>query len=252
MFGTKARSRRSIAPAVQALESRSLMSATATLATSGPNKGLLTITGTSGDNKLVLGSGANSSVVYLTEGNQRVAGPFQVSAIKAISANLQGGLDDLTIDLKGQTLTRVDVLFGTGGWTRNPERLNLFGGRVGQLFVDARSSSTSHVQLKNLTVTGTADLQYGTDTGEDTFVATNCLMGTLKLAMGGGKDGCNLYSSTITTAQIDMGDGNDSLLCNATVINGGTLNGGAGWSDDLVRTNRSRVTATIFNFEGVA
>jgi len=42
-----------------------------------------------------------------------------------------------------------------------------------------------------------------------------------------------------------------SLLRNATVISRGRLNGGTAWSDNLVRTKRSRSTE-IFRLEVVA
>jgi hypothetical protein len=246
MFGNKARRRPHVGSPVQVLESRALLAASATL---NAATGQLTIQGTSGNDKLYLGSGSGNSQVNLLEGGRIVSGPFQISQIKSISANLMSGLDDLTIDLKGRTLTRVDVFFGTGGWERNPERLNLFGGTVGDLYVDAKASSTTAVQLKNLSVTKTANLQYGSDLGDDVLYVGNSTVATLSTSMGGGKDACSFYISTVNNAQISLGDGDDSLRFDRTLVRGGTLNGGNGPSDSLLRLNGSKIFASDFGFE---
>jgi len=159
MFGKKARYRLAFATLVQAFVSGILMSKSTTLTTSGPYEGLLTHPGTSADNKLFPGSGANGSVVYLADGDRPISPLFPFTASKAISVTLSGRLDDLTIDLKGLSLTRVNIVPGTGGWTRNPERVNLFRGTIGILNVAARDSSPSHCQPKRFTATATANVQ---------------------------------------------------------------------------------------------
>lgn len=245
MFGNKARRRFQIGPAVQVLESRALLAASANL---NAATGRLTIQGTSNDDKLFLGSGSGNPQVYLQSAGRIVSGPFQISQIKSISASLSGGKDELAIDLKGHSLSRVEVLFGTGGSNRNPEVLNLARMTVGDLSVDARDSATTAVQFSTLTVTNTASLQFGTDSGNDRLTANGCRFGALSTSMGGGDDTCILNSCYVTNASMNLGNGDDYLLCDAkTTIVGGTLQGGSG-RDTLRRINDSKVFASITGF----
>ena len=218
-FRNKARRRPSTTPvAAQALESRALMSATA-----GVSNNTLTITGTAGNDRVVVDSFGSSTRVQ-ANGSTKY---FPSSQISSLVVNLGAGNDSFTLRHGKMQFDRVAINMGTG----TDESLEVQANLIKTLIVDARSTTTYATMFRTTVTTLQADFGAGADRF---FINSGTVIDRIKLNMGGGDDKLQLLTkSGIRTGQINLGDGNDSVLQALGSRFGSTITPGSG-SDTFV------------------
>ena len=224
--------RRRAAAAVESLEGRRLLAATASLAWDGT--GLLSINGSEGREALVISAKDNTLSVAGTTGSAVSYGPTLVNAsakpftvplwdVKSIFVTLGGGNDSLTIDLpEGGIGGTVDL--GAGN----------------DQFVAGNSS------LGTIRILG--------GDGNDYVSLYNTIASNLIVETGADQDTISLADSRVWGyASIDAGAGNDHVLVNRTSIYGfAYINGGDGIDDIQGEGNLYASGSYIPGFEGGA
>jgi hypothetical protein len=200
--------------AAESLETRSLLSATATLA-----NGTLTITGTEGGDRVVVDQYGNDQVRVVLGGG-RTAGPFRTAAINSIVANMGGGNDSLAILPTQTQVGEIRVNMGRGG----NDFLQINTNYVGSLGIDGRQTQLD--------------------------AAVFGAVGTLRANFGGGSDKLKLLNASVDRIFAEMGGGNDELsLSSVSDVRGGSVQMGSG--DDAVKiASNSRIRADLFGGSG--
>jgi hypothetical protein len=234
-FRNKARRRPHTTPvAAQTLESRALMSATV-----GVSNKTLTITGTAGNDSVTVNSYGSYTRV-LTSGNTMY---FPSSQIRSVVVNLGAGNDSFSLRHGNKQFDRVSINMGTG----SSEALHVETNLVKTLIVDGRSTTTRAV------VYGTAvtTLQGTFGVGADRLQMVNgTVVDRIDVDLGRGNDYVSLTGySGVRSGQINLGDGDDSVVQARASRFDTTIYGGPGF--DKFQGYRSDAGVRLNSFESI-
>ena len=227
---------------LESLEVRRLM---ANDLSASVNMGTLSISGSAGNDRVSVVIGSQSTVVRnLNTGG--AIGTFANSAYSSVRANMGNGTD--TFELNANNLKTLDSVFvNMGGGSK--EGIYIHSTRMNNLNIDARNAFGTGVTLTGIGVTGTANIDFGNDAARDWInIHSNSSINRLQANMGGGDDIVTLRKTSIATASIDLGSGNDEFgAMDNSFVGSGVIDGGDG--TDRVRTSGARVGARLNSFE---
>jgi hypothetical protein len=218
------KNRKTRALRVEGLENRELMAGD--LGISMVNK-TLTITGTeAGDNIRVMQIGNNLNV-YNGYGRPRVTYPLSEVSVLNVQAN--GGNDRIEVKASSKVFDAIFIDLGRG----SKELVDVGVGGARSATINANASLGTTVYLDGY-FSGLASVDYGTDPADDDFYTQNSSFNRLDLKTGGGNDFCQLLRTSVRSASINMGSGDDTFR-NAynSDVQEGTIDGG-----NAVRGNR--------------
>lgn len=240
MFAANTNRRRaagtSAVPRAESLESRALLSATATL-----QNGVLTIAGTEGADKIAVSEGGGSLIV---RSSGATIGIFNPAAVTGVSANLRGGNDQFYLQTGRTQYSSVNVNMGTG----TSEGLQVVASRIQSLKVDARDSFSTTVALFNAAIPN-CEVNFGNDQGRDKLLVNTCDVDRLFARMGAGNDTIELNGTSYArNCDVDLGAGDDSFVVKRTAAAKGRVSAGTG-ADQLVAPAGIRSDLTLRDFE---
>lgn len=222
---------------IENLETRALMAADASF---DSRTGALKITGSNAaDNVQVNVITPNQVDVWV---NQRLL-RLKPNAIRSIQVDLAAGNDYFEINgvaKNSLNVRSIDVKLGSG--VNEKVALNL--GSVGRVNVDAVASRATSVSL-NTVVTDRLFVDMGSDSevSADTIHLIAADINRFDARMGGGDDRVEVLSSSVRTANVTMGAGNDKFITSGATghIDSGTIDGGSGQDTiDPLFKNRAR------------
>lgn len=255
---------------LESLEKRELMAADF-------SNGVLTLTGTSGNDSFSLWNAGDRLVV--AQNNQPIwYSQIPVRSIKTINANLGGGRDELAVNQNGWindhwNLNSLNVNFGSGGNGGGREFVIYQGQSVRNVNIRGSSTQGTGVMLTanqvdnamidlgrqwsddfvDLRLQRTGNMDIRTYDGNDIvnighwdyFGAPAMAINSLIVNAGNGNDTLNLRGGRINHANIHMGSGNDFVGFDpwvTTTIQGGVIDGGThdGGGDELVNRRQLR------------
>lgn len=220
--------------AAESLETRSLLSATASLA-----NGTLTITGTEGDDRVTVLQYGNDQIRVLL-GNGREWGPQSTAGIRSIVANMGGGNDALTIRPTRTQLDQVRVNMGTGG----SEYVQVEANYVRSVQIEGRQTQLEASIWNSI---GTLRAEFGN--GSDALQLNRAAVDQIFAEMGGGNDTVSLANqSTVRNGRVNLGDGDDQLRIASNSRISADLFGGSG-RDSFTGYRKDNAGARMFSFE---
>lgn len=199
MFGLKRR-RRPQAPvvAVQSLESRALMSATARI-----DNGVLRVEGTSGNDRIIIKNYADRTQVLAGNG---VFFDQPTSKFQSIDVKLKGGSDSLSLRHGRAQFNSIRVDTGSGA----SASLHLETAYIGTLSIVAMNTNSVDAVVMNSTV-NTLNAEFG-DGNDELKLEGTTVNDCRTVTMGGGQDLFHLVGrSTVNGGKISMGAGNDEV-----------------------------------------
>ncbi len=214
-FRNKARRRPSTtAVAAQSLESRALLSVTA-----GLSNNTLTITGTAGNDGVIVNNYGNYTRV-ISGGNATF---FPSSQITSLVVDLGGGNDSFDLRHASKQFDRLAIKMGTGG----SESVRVETSLVKTLIVDGRSTTTNTVVYGTTVNTLQGTFGAGADKLQIVF---GSVVDRIDVDMGRGNDTLSLSGySVVRSGQINLGDGNDTVSQGRSSRFDTTMNGGSGY-----------------------
>lgn len=219
---------------VESLEQRELMAANVTASLSN---GVLNIEGTNGNDTVsaYVSSSGKTVVQNLTPSGFRVI--FEsTSKPHTINAKMLDGRDKINLTGFPGTLNSVNVDMGRG----NSESVYLGFSYTKRLNINAVKSVSTKVHLAR-TVVDQAIVDFGKDSGRDTFIASSCSLNGMDIRMGKGDDVANFSRTSIRNSKIKMGAGNDQVFIDSSSdATNSTLHGGPG--SDLYKKTGSKAS----------
>jgi len=221
----------------ETLENRELMAADIRF---DAQSGTLSITGTSAADTVQLNAyTTNTMDIWVNRSYMRL----NPNAVRAITMDLGAGNDRVEINgiMKNQlNPNTVDIKLGTGV----NESVWIELGSAKRINIDAIASRATNVGI-NASVTDRifVDMGSDSDTGADKLRLYSSDINRLEARMGGGNDVIEVLFSTIQTANVSMGAGNDKVVTSGGDghIGSGTIDGGTGTDTiDPLFKNRGR------------
>jgi hypothetical protein len=264
---------------LESLEKRELMAADF-------SNGVLTVTGTSGDDTIALWNAGDK--LAISRNNQPVwYSQIPIRQIKTINANLGAGRDELAINQNGWindhwNVNSLNVNLGSGGNGQGFESVNFQGQSARNVNIRGSSTQRTSVRLAanlvdnamidlgrqqsddlvdlRLQRAGTVDIRTydGNDIVNvghwDYFGAPAMNVNRLNVNTGNGHDVVNLRGGTINNATIQTGSGNDRVDIDpwvTTTIHSGVIDGGTNdsFGDELGNRRQLRGGVVVRGME---